>query len=268
MKMTRLFERLKPGSDAGEDARVEWLRGIFACSRYPLVYFNLPKCACTTIKNLMYVLEYGEAFPQPLDVHKPIATGNALIGRHEPDRLLTAMASRRLSFTFVRHPLKRAYSAFNEKIFHESEHSFRGLRNGVLRARWGIQFPARLDSYSADDHAENFARFLEFVAANLAGETDVRQDPHWLPQSLLLHRQRKRGEIDFVGRLERYAEDMAFVLRSVGVAAVDDLLNLRFNEGLPPPYPYREVLTDRVLDLGRCIFDDDLQRLAYPLETR
>jgi len=265
MKLKQVFERLKPET---EDPRTAHFRGVIAMDRYPLVYYNVPKCACTTIKNVMYQLEYGEPFPEPLDVHRSIATGRVLVGRHQPERLLTALATRRISFTFVRHPLRRAYSCFNEKIFQESAHSFRDLRNGVLRDTFGIRFPAEGEPYDAAAHARNFARFLEFVGQNAAGQTEVRQDAHWLPQATIIQRQRNRGEIDFVGRLESYRDDFAFVLRKAGVTDIDPLVDLRYNEGLPPPHGYGDILTDEVLDLGARVYAEDYERFAYDPTAR
>ncbi len=258
------MKRLRRDSIASGDALPG---GIFACEKAPLVYYNMPKCACTTIKNVMHQIDHGEAFAQPLDIHRPIATGKLLISRHQPEQLRAAITGRKISFTFVRHPLKRAYSCFNEKLYHQSAHSFRGLRNGVLRKQWDIRFPAEGEDYSVQAHADNFARFLRFVEANIEGDTKVRQDPHWLPQSLLLRRMRERGEVDLVGRLERYRDDLDYVLRTAGIEDREPLLALRFNEGLPPPFPYEDVLTDEVLERGLRVFAPDFERFAYPLPT-
>jgi hypothetical protein len=244
------------------------LRGIFVCEKVPLVYYNVPKCACTTIKNVMYYLDSGDWFDEPLNIHRHVSRGKALLNRMRREELLAAMASRAISFTFVRHPLKRTYSCFNEKIYYQSPHSFSKLRNGVLKKRYGIRFPQEGQAYSAADHGENFRRFLAFVEQNVAGDTAVRRDPHWLPQSELLKRQRHRGEVDFVGRLESYAQDMTFILQKAGVDATEALVGKRFNEGLPPPYTLQEVLNDDVLDLGERVFADDYERFAYALHPR
>src|SRR5688572_12325279 len=49
--------------------------GVIVCRNLPLIYLTIPKCACTTIKNLLYRLETGEVFAQPLAIHKMMRDG-------------------------------------------------------------------------------------------------------------------------------------------------------------------------------------------------
>jgi len=270
MFITRLKKRLRKQvrSATGRPVADDRLRGVFACEAVPLVYYNLPKCACTTIKNLLFRLETGDWCEDPLAIHKLVSRGpGVLLNRFREERLLKAMRNRSLAFTFVRHPLKRAYSCFNEKIYFESEYSFAGLRNGVLQREYGLHFPTRGADYTLADHRANFLKFLLFVEKNVAGETRVRRDAHWLPQTELLQRLRSRGELDFIGRLERFAPDMRYVLETAGVEDANVLVAKRFNEGPPPPFSYREVLDSEILELGQRLYARDFERLAYSPEA-
>ena len=88
------------------------------------------------------------------------------------------------SFTVIRHPALRAHHAFCERILSSGEGSYRQIRN-TLRKVYKVPLPKDgpgLD-YDRAAHRAAFVGFLEFVKANLAGQTSLRQDAHWASQS-------------------------------------------------------------------------------------
>ncbi len=88
------------------------------------------------------------------------------------------------SFTVIRHPVARAHAVFCERILAIGKGSFAGIRK-VLRKRHGLPLPdgAPGADYDAAAHRAAFCAFLEFVRANLAGQTSVRIDGHWASQA-------------------------------------------------------------------------------------
>ena len=100
--------------------------GFWASATAPLVYANMPKSGCTTIKNLLYRIDSGAFLDDPLTIH-----GRPELMVHwkaQPEAIERRLKTD-LVFTFVRHPLKRAYSCFNEKIHFRSIYSFGKARD-------------------------------------------------------------------------------------------------------------------------------------------
>jgi hypothetical protein len=238
-------------------------RGIIACRKYPVVYLNLPKCACTTIKNILFYLDMGKPLANALGIHKSIRSGSVLINFNSPVELKHSIINRNISFTFVRHPLSRAYSCFNEKVYHQSPYSFRGLRNSFLNQKYKLIFPEKNAIYSIEQHSGNFEKFLFFIRDNMAGKTQYRKDAHWLPQTQLLNKFQKYTAIDYIGRVERFREGIRYVLNSIGVNDSEYLSQIKCNEGDPPPFSYKEILNDRILKLGHEIYESDFVKLGY-----
>lgn len=88
------------------------------------------------------------------------------------------------TFTVVRHPVPRAHAAFCERILKTDGGSFIKIRN-TLRKVYKLPIPkdGPGPEYTADVHRAAFLAFLDFVKANLLGQTSVRQDAHWATQS-------------------------------------------------------------------------------------
>jgi hypothetical protein len=239
-----------------------WPMGVVTAQRVPLVYLNLPKSASTTIQNhLLYIAEGRHADnPQAIHQHPGLRRSredsdetHALIGRQ--------LSEGALVFTFVRDPGRRAYACFHEKIMQVGRHSFVAIRQALER-NWGLRPPAAEEAPSLERQRENFAAFLRFVAANLAGETDIRRDPHWCPQGPMLVQYRKHFKIDVVGKVENFAADMALVLHKAGVRRIPDVQwRPWLNE--PAPFSFDEVLTPELQALLDGLYDSDYRHLGY-----
>ena len=70
---------------AGNGGRAA-LRGLIAVPSLPVVYVNMPKSGCTTIKNILHRLDSGAFLAEPLTIHeRPDLFVHA---SHAPDELL------------------------------------------------------------------------------------------------------------------------------------------------------------------------------------
>ena len=229
--------------------------GLIASKNHNIIYANMPKAGCTTIKNMIYYIDNGDFYPLPLDIH---SDANALMkGKHNPILMEDKIKNRKLVFTMVRHPYKRVYSCFNEKIFYQSPHSFGKIRI-FLQKEYKLNFLEQ--NYTLEKHIDNFEKFLIFLKQNLNSNTIIRKDPHWIPQSNLLASMAKDLNIDFVGRIERFQQDMSYVFSFVNTE-VD--LSIKFNEGPKPPFKYDEIISDKILSLLEEIYIKDLERFGY-----
>ncbi|SEO08519.1 Sulfotransferase family protein [Salinihabitans flavidus] len=96
------------------------------------------------------------------------------------------------SFTVLRHPVARAHAAFCQWVLPNTGGDQKVRR--ILRNRYKLPIPEKMPDakYDRAAHRTGFIAFLDFVKANLAGQTNLRQDAHWATQSSLI-----RGFADF-----------------------------------------------------------------------
>jgi hypothetical protein len=243
-------QRLGPASAASKP------RGFLAARSLPILYVNMPKSGCTTIKNILHRFDGGGFIADPATIHK---RRDLLVrAEREPDEIRRRLG-RDPVFTFVRHPLRRAYSCFNEKVHFQTPYSFPRVR-ATIAADYGGRFEA---APSAELHRENFKAFLRFARDSFEGRNAWRRDPHWCPQTMVLQNARRWRVVDFVGRVERFDAHLRLAFSLAGVAL--DLEVPRMNEGPPAPWPYEAMLDDEVRGLGAAFFADDLHGFGYSL---
>lgn len=153
---------------------------------------------------------------------------------------------RHASIAVLRHPLARAHDAFCRHILATGPGTFAEIRE-TLRRHYGVAIPAGGigQGYDRVAHRAAFGRFLDFLAANLAGQTSVRIDPSWASQTAVLQGMAQVALPDHLLRAERLAE---------GLAALEQL------RGLPHLPPEPEPEPDPI-SLGE-IHDPALEALA------
>ena len=191
------MKQLRSRPSGAPQERPRRLSGFWAAATVPLVYANMPKSGCTTIKNLLYRIDSGAFLDDPLTIHgRPELMVHAKAQPEEIERRLKTD----VVFTFVRHPLKRAYSCFNEKIHFRSIYSF-GKARDFIAARYGAEF---VDAPSLELHRSNFKHFLRFSQDTCDKSNGFRRDPHWSPQSTVLAGPLRWRMLDFVGRVESF----------------------------------------------------------------
>jgi hypothetical protein len=161
-------------------------------------------------------------------------------------------------FTFVRHPLKRAYSCYNEKILCNTRYSFGKVRT-FLHEEYGADFNSRC---SPARESANFLAFLLFVRDTQVGTAKFRKDAHWMPQWNIIRNASLRRSIDFIGRVETLEEDFSFVTKK---AFLEETTLPHFNEAPAPPVRYEDVLNEEIKQIGREIYKEDLKNFAYEI---
>jgi hypothetical protein len=239
-----------------------WPMGVVTAPRVPLVYLNLPKCASTTIQNHLLYLATGASATHPQDIHQHPGLRRSRENSDETHDLITRQVNEgAFVFTFVRDPGVRAYACFNEKILQGGKHSFAAIRQ-VLERDWGLRPASPGSPTSLRQQRDNFAAFLRFVEANLAGDTNVRQDPHWCPQGPMLVQYRKFLKIDQVGKVENFAADMAVVLHRAGVGRAPDVTRLPWRHA-PAAFSFEQVLTPELLAQLDRLYQSDYVHLGY-----
>ena len=151
------------------------------------------------------------------------------------------------SFTVVRHPVARAHAAFCDKILGTEDGAFDEIRK-TLRNFHKLPIPSDgLDEgYDRRAHRQAFVAFLEFLRANLAGQTSLRIDANWASQSSV------------VQGMARFALPDA-ILREEEIKQMLPQMAAQFGYDPAPAVP--EVDPDRPFALAE-IYDAEIERLT------
>lgn len=162
-----------------------------------------------------------------------------------PDDLPTQMTQKALrqwkrrnpghrSFTVLRHPVARAHAAFCDKILQTGPGSYAEIRK-TLRNFHKIPLPGQFpdDDYDQQAHRTAFKAFLEFLKANLSGQTNIRIDPHWASQANILQGMAEFAPPDLVLRESELSDRLPDLARTVGVAPVPVVPDTRLEDVMP-----------------------------------
>lgn len=239
-----------------------WPAGVVVAPRLPLAYLKIPECASTTIENHLLYVATGAYSARPEDIHRHPGLRRSRENSEKVDALITRQLNEgAFVFTFVRDPGRRAYACFNERIMQTGRQSFLAIRQALERT-WGLRPPAPGEASTLERQRENFAAFLRFVEANLAGDTEFRRDLHWSPQGPLLKQYRKQLKIDLVGKVENFPSDMAMVLHRAGVRRIPDV-NWIPRKSAEGEFSFDEVLTPELQTLLDRLYEADYIHLGY-----
>ncbi|AGT10062.1 sulfotransferase family 2 domain-containing protein [Paracoccus aminophilus] len=119
------------------------------------------------------------------------------------------------SFTVLRHPLKRSWSAF-EALLTSKNTELRQAMRDVYR----VALPPDEALLDLDDGrmVALFADFLDFLKRNLNGQTSLPVHPGWASQSEILAGFARFGSPDLVAREDDLARDLGWIGASVGLS--------------------------------------------------
>ena len=123
------------------------------------------------------------------------------------------------SFTVLRHPLARAHAAFCTRILPRGPGTFADIRK-TLRNFHKLPIPGEHpgSDYDIVAHRTAFTAFLEFLRANLAGQTNIRVDAHWASQAAVLQGMAQFSIPDMVIREEEMPRYLSELARVTGYA--------------------------------------------------
>jgi LPS sulfotransferase NodH len=176
-----------------------------------------------------------------------------------------------LFFTVVGHPAKRAYTAFMTKIFNTAQGGYTAIRKDLER-EYGLILPQgeisaahdrsslELAGYGVDEHRISFKLFLLFVAANLRGETDIRQDGKWQLQTEVIRRYRITHPDVIVIKEENLETGFRYLENRMDLAPASNW------ENTPDPFysfALREVYDSEIEALARKAFGPDYAQFGY-----
>lgn len=208
----------------------------FCNKRLNLAYLRIPKCACTTIEIWM-AQNHGNYDPRnPFPAHSKEAN------RTYFDEIASAKKGvpGYFRFSFVRHPVSRFISFYNDKI------------GGANKERALLD---ELDQYGLK-HGMAIEQCLERI---LRYPNQDCLNPHFAPQhQFILHEDKLC--VDFIGRLETFDSDIKILARGVNVA----IPSLKANVGRKP----KDHLSPEALEMIARIYQQDFALFGYDLTQK
>ena len=196
--------------DLGRTPNFEPRRGAqvpsyVACPKTPLMYLPLRAGPEWQVKEWMAALDGGK----PRDLLRDF---NQKSLRH----WMRENVGHR-SFTVLRHPVARAHHAFCTRILTTGKGSFAGIRQ-TLRRVHKLPVPEGEPGadWTAEAHRVALIAFLDFVKANLSGQSSVRQDAHWASQAAILHGMGNFAQPDMILREDELPGALPALARKMG----------------------------------------------------
>ena len=242
--------------------------GTWMTESESLVYRVVPKCACSTIGQIMFYSDHGRFFDG--DIH------DATEGLHKwaqeaSQARIAANVRGHKSFTFtcVRNPYTRILSSFFDKIcgVQRNGKRYRGNMVPLLTQKYGIEVEGDFDQIAS------FRRFLLFARDTIRWKKPMEPDIHWSAVSghvsTLVG---NGGRYDHIFFTEKFNEGMQVVLDRVETPVPVDLSQVpRFNEseghGPKRAHPVAEYFDDLSRHLVWEIYKRDFQLFRYDFDN-
>lgn len=176
-----------------------------------------------------------------------------------------------LFFTVIGHPAKRAYTAFMTKIFNTAQGGYTAIRKDLER-EYGLILPQGSISpthdrstleqagYGVEEHRISFKLFLLFIAANLRGETDIRQDGKWQLQTDIIRRYRATHPEAIVIKEESLETGFRYLENRLDMAPI-----LGWKNTPDPNYTFglHEIYDSEIEALARSAYGPDYAQFDY-----
>ncbi|HSF93373.1 MAG TPA: sulfotransferase family protein [Paracoccaceae bacterium] len=229
-----------------------------------VIYRVVPKCACSTIGQIMYFADSGEFFDG--DIH------DAQQGLHkwgiEDSRAPienAVLSGHTYAFTCVRNPYTRILSAFFDKIagIQRNGNRYRGNLVPMLARKYGIEVEGDFDQIAM------FRRFVLFARDTIRFKTPMDPDIHWSAMSgHIATFVANGGRFDKIITTENFTPEMQDVLSNFEVAHPLDVATIpRFNEsadhGPKRAFPVAEYFDDLTRHLVYEIYHRDFELFKY-----
>jgi hypothetical protein len=247
--------------------------GTWMTESESMVYRVVPKCACSTIGQIMFYSDHGRFFDG--DIHDSTAGLHKWAQEGSQALIQSNVTSHRsFAFTCVRNPYTRILSSFFDKIcgIQRNGRRYRGNLVPLLVQKYGVQVGSPEDDF-AFDQIRSFRRFLLFARDTIRWKKPMEPDIHWSAMSghistFIVN----GGRYDRIFWTEKFDEGMGHVLDSVTVKHPVDLATIpRFNEseghGPKRIHPVEDYFDDLSRHLMWEIYKKDFQLFRYDFDN-
>ena len=247
--------------------------GTWMTQSESMVYRVVPKCACSTIGQIMFYSDHGTFFDG--DIH------DAQSGMHKwamegSQKAITNNVKSHSSYAFtcVRNPYTRILSSFFDKIcgIQRNGKRYRGNLVPLLVQKYGVQVGSPEDGF-AFDQIKSFRRFLLFARDTIRSRKPMEPDIHWSAMSGHISTfVVNGGRYDHIIWTEKFNEGMQVVLDQIKTPHPVVLRDIpRFNEseghGPTRAHPVEDYFDDLSMHLMYEIYKKDFTVFKYDFEN-
>ena len=246
--------------------------GTWMTQSESVVYRVVPKCACSTIGQIMYYSDHGKFYDG--DVH------DATEGLHkwafddsQPLIEANVKGHKSYAFTAVRNPYSRILSSFFDKIcgIQRNGKRYRGNLVPQLMQRYGVDVGSAENGFEFDQVA-SFRRFLLFARDTIRWRRPMEPDIHWSAMSghiatFIVN----GGRYDQIFFTEKFNEGMQKVLDAAPTPVkldVNEVPKFNESEGHGPKRAHK--VSDYFDDLSRHlvweVYKKDFQLFKYDFD--
>ncbi len=247
--------------------------GTWMTESESVVYRVVPKCACSTIGQIMFYSDHGKFFDG--DVHDSTEGLHKWAQEHsQPLIEANVNAHKSYAFTAVRNPYTRILSSFFDKIcgIQRNGRRYRGNLVPMLVQKYGVEVGSPEDGFEFDQ-IQSFRRFLLFARDTIRWRRPMEPDIHWSAMSghisTFIH---NGGTYDHIFHIEEFNKGMQVVLDHIETPVKVDLAEIpRFNEseghGPKRAHPVEDYFDDLSKHLVWEIYKKDFQLFKYDFEN-
>ncbi|WIV50457.1 sulfotransferase family protein [Marivivens sp. LCG002] len=247
--------------------------GTWMTESESVVYRVVPKCACSTIGQIMFYSDHGKFFDG--DIHD--AQGGMhkwSIEASQPKITENVQKHTSYAFTCVRNPYTRILSSFFDKIcgIQRNGKRYRGNLVPLLIQKYGIEVGDPKNGFEFDQ-IKSFRRFLLFARDTIKYRRPMDPDIHWSAMSGHISTFIcNGGRYDNIFWTEKFNEGMQSVLDNIDTPKFVDLKQIpRFNEseghGPKRLHPVEDYFDDLSMHLVYEIYKKDFLLFKYDFEN-
>jgi len=237
-----------------------------------MIYRVVPKCACSTVGQIMYFSDHGRFYDG--DIHDAAQGLHKWAQEHSQPLIERAVHDHAtFAFTCVRNPYARILSSFFDKIagVQRNGRRYRGNLISQLAQRYGIDVGSPENGFDFDQIAA-FRRFLLFARDTIRFRRPMEPDIHWSAISGHVSTYVVNGgRYDAIVATEDFNAGMQRVLDAVETPVRVDLSAVpRFNEseghGPRRAHPVSAYFDDLSRHLVWEIYRKDFQLFRYDFD--
>ncbi len=246
--------------------------GTWMTESKSVVYRVVPKCACSTIGQILYYSDHGEFFDG--DIHDATSGLHKWGIEQSKDEIRKAVRGHAVhAFTCVRNPYTRILSSFFDKIcgIQRNGKRYRGNLVPLLIQKYGIEVGGESGKEEFDQIA-SFRRFLLFARDTIRFRKPMDPDIHWSAMSghvatFIVN----GGRYNTIFYTEKFNEGMQQVLDAIDTPHKVDLKKIpRFNEsaghGPKRAHKVEAYFDDLSMHIVREMYKRDFDLFKYDID--
>ncbi len=247
--------------------------GTWMTQSESMVYRVVPKCACSSIGQIMYYSDHGGYFDG--DIHDATDGIHKWAKEDSQPRITENVQNHKsYAFTCVRNPYGRILSSFFDKIcgIQRNGKRYRGNLVPLLVQRYGIEVGNPENEFEFDQ-IKSFRRFLLFARDTIRWRRPMDPDIHWSAMSghistFIVN----GGRYDKIFSTEDFNAGMAEVLAAVDTPVPVQIADVpRFNEseghGPRRAHPIEDYFDDLSMHLVYEMYKRDFDLFRYDFDN-